>query len=153
MPHPTGLTIRRHERREIDLPVELVITEEHRDQITFSATSGAVEPHIVAARTLDISSGGVGLSSSKFVPRGCRGRLRVFDPNPIGTRSDGSPILEVAFDREVQVRRVALSGHEPTYFIGVSFDEQELDLLRRISLLMQHLDSSSDPALKDESDA
>ena len=44
---------------------------------------------------------------------------------PVGMRADGTPILEVAFEQRVKVRRVQMTSHEPTYFIGVSFFRQK----------------------------
>jgi hypothetical protein len=68
----------------------------------------------------------------------CEGSLRVFDPAPVGTRNDGTPILEVAFEQRVKVRRVQMTSHEPTYFIGVSFADPDLvdpDIGSRMMLL------------------
>ena len=67
--------------------------------------------------------------------------MRVFDPTPVGTRSDGTPILEVAFEQRVKVRRVQMTSHEPTYFIGVSFadpDQVDPDIGNRMMLLKSH---------------
>ena len=70
----------------------------------------------------------------------CEGSLRVFDPMPVGTRPDGQPIFEVAFEQRVKVRRVQMTSHEPTYFIGVSFADPEAvdpDIGNRMMLLTQ----------------
>ena len=133
----SGLTIRHFERREVELPVEFIISEAHQEQVRFSTEASAIGPHSVAATTIDISFGGLGLRTQQFIPRMCEGRLRVFDPKPVGRRSDGSPMLEVAFEHDVKVRRVSMIGHEPSYFVGVSFVEPGPDLEQRILKLWE----------------
>lgn len=144
----SGLRVRQHHRREIELPVEFVIDTEHRTQIRFSSSSSAIDAHSVRGTTVDISPGGVGFSSRQFLPRLCEGTLRVFDPTPVGTRGDGSPILEVAFEQRVKVRRVQMTSHEPTYFIGVSFidpDAVDPDIGNRMMLLKQNASETEAP--------
>ena len=125
MSSQSGLRVRQHYRREIELPVEFVVAEEHRHQVRFSASSSAIDDHSVRGMSVDISPGGMGFTCQQFLPRMCEGSLRVFDPLPVGTQADGSPILEVAFEQQVKVRRVQMTSHEPTYFIGVSFADPD----------------------------
>ena len=73
---------------------------------------------------------------------------------PIGTRADGTPILEVAFEQRVKVRRVQMTSHEPTYFIGVSFAEPENvdpDIGDRIMLLKQTDQGAAAPGAESSS--
>ncbi len=138
MSSQSGLRVRQHHRREIELPVEFVVAEEHRDQLRFGARSSALNDHTVLGTSVDISPGGMGFTSRQFIPRMCEGSLRVFDPMPVGARPDGTPILEVAFEQRVKVRRVQMTSHEPTYFIGVSFadpDSVDPDIGNRMMLL------------------
>lgn len=140
MSSKSGLRVRQHHRREIELPIEFVVGEAHRPQLRFSTSSSAVDPHSIRGTSVDISPGGMGFTSRQFLPRMCEGLLRVFDPMPVGTRGDGSPILEVAFEQRVKVRRVQMTSHEPTYFIGVSFadpDAVDPDIGNRMMLLKQ----------------
>jgi hypothetical protein len=70
----------------------------------------------------------------------CEGHLRVFDPLPVGTKPDGTPILEVALEQQVKVRRVQMTGDDPVYFIGVSFadpDSVDPDIGNRMILLKE----------------
>ena len=146
MSSKSGLKVRQHRRREVELPVEFVVCEEHRSQVRFSASSSTPNDHTVRGGSVDISPGGMGFSTQHFVPRMCEGSLRVFDPTPIGTRSDGAPILEVAFARRVKVRRVQMTGEEPTYFVGVSFTDPETvdpDIGNRIMMLLGGMEDLS----------
>lgn len=141
MSSQSGLRVRQHHRREIELPVEFVVAEHQRVQVRFSSNSSAVNEYTIRGTSVDISPGGMGFSSREFLPRLCEGSLRVFDPTPVGTRSDGTPILEVAFEQRVKVRRVQMTSHEPTYFIGVSFadpDQVDPDIGNRMMLLKSH---------------
>ena len=138
MSSDSGLRVRQHHRREIELPVEFVVAEEYRDQVRFSSNSSAINDHSLRGTSVDISPGGLGFTSRQFLPRLCEGSLRVFDPMPVGTRADGTPILEVAFEQRVKVRRVQMTSPEPTYFIGLSFAEPENvdpDISNRMFLL------------------
>ncbi len=140
MSSQSGLRVRQHHRREIELPVEFVVAEEYRDQVRFSAQSSAIDDHTLRGTSVDISPGGMGFMCRQFLPRQCEGLLRVFDPMPVGMRADGTPILEVAFEQRVKVRRVQMTSREPTYFIGVSFadpDNVDPDIGDRIMLLKQ----------------
>ena len=121
----SGLRVRQHHRREIELPVEFVVAQEYRDQVRFSSQSSAIDDHSLRGTSVDISPGGMGFMSRQFLPRLCEGSLRVFDPMPVGTRADGTPILEVAFEQRVKVRRVQMTSPEPSYFIGLSFADPE----------------------------
>ncbi len=116
------------------------MAQEYRDQLRFSAKSSAIDDHSLRGTSVDISPGGMGFTSRQFLPRQCEGLLRVFDPMPVGMRADGTPILEVAFEQRVKVRRVQMTSQEPTYFIGVSFADPENvdpDIGDRIMLLKQ----------------
>lgn len=138
MSSQSGLRVRQHHRREIELPVEFVVAQEYREQVRFSSNSTAINDHSLRGTSVDISPGGMGFSCSLFLPRLCEGSLRVFDPMPVGTRADGTPILEVAFEQRVKVRRVQMTSPEPTYFIGLSFAEPENvdpDISNRMFLL------------------
>ncbi len=144
----SGLRVRQHRRHEIELPVEFVVCDEHRSQVRFSSSSSAVDDHTIRGTSVDISPGGMGFMSRQFIPRQCEGSLRVLDPTPVGTRNDGTPILEVAFAQRVKVRRVRMTSHEPTFFIGVSFadpDSVDPDIGDRM-LLLRRMAESNAPA-------
>ena len=141
-----GRWVRQHQRREIELPVEFVVCEEHRTQVRFSASSSAVDHHAVRGTSIDVSSGGMGIVCQQFIPRMCEGSLRVFDPTPAGAKSDGTPILEVAFELRVKVRRVQMARQEPTYVLGLAFTDPETvdpNIGDRISILAKRTNAQT----------
>ena len=156
MSRKSGLRVRQHQRRGIELPVEFVVCEEHRSQVKFSTSSSALDEHTIRGVSLDISPGGLGFSSGQFLPRSCEGTLRVFDPAPVRSRADGSPVHEIAFAQRVKVRRVRMIGPEPTYFIGVSFADPEgidPEIANRMLLLQSQMETgqpSESPGEPDE---
>jgi hypothetical protein len=136
MSERSGLTVRQFQRREVDLPAQFDVAEAHQQQVRFSAASGSVDAHSLPVRTVDMSPGGAGLASTIFLPRACEGRLRIFSTTPVEVRGDGSPVYEVAFEHRVKVRRTILTGHEPSYFVGVSFVDPAPDLEERIARVL-----------------
>lgn len=147
MSSQSGLRVRQHHRREIELPIEFVVADHHRDQVKFGAKSSAIDGHSLRGTSVDISPGGMGFTCTQYIPRMCEGALRVFDPTPVGTRADGTPILEVAFEQRVKVRRVQMTSHEPRYFIGVSFadpDAVDPDIGNRMMLLTRGTEQTPD---------
>ena len=137
MAQSNGLTVRQHEREIIDLDLEFMISREHQDQVRYSSMSGAVSQHTVRGRVLDVSSGGMGMQLTQFVPRMCEGMIRVFNPNPVGTKSDGSPIHEVMFETRARVLRISMDDHAPTYSVGVAFCDPSPDIEQKIDMLHQ----------------
>jgi c-di-GMP-binding flagellar brake protein YcgR len=135
----SGLTVRQHERAEIELSVEFVVRQRHREQVRFSPISNAAEPYVTRGKAIDLSSGGMGLICRQFVPRMCDGTVRVFDPIPVGKASDGTPIHEVIFEHAVKVRRVSMASHEPTYALGIAFVDPEPDIEARVERLMKRI--------------
>jgi hypothetical protein len=151
MSSQSGLRVRQHHRREIELPVEFVIAESHRDQVRYGANSSALNEHTLHGTSVDISPGGMGFTCSEFVPRMCEGYLRVFDPMPVGAKPDGTPILEVALEQPVKVRRVQMTSEDPLYFIGVSFvdpDAVDPDIGNRMILLKEQAADETAPPLE-----
>ncbi len=143
MSQTSGLTIRQHERREIELPVEFVVAEEHRQQVRFSSSSGADNQETVRGHSVDISVGGLGISSRHYLPRACPGVVRVYDPAATGDGPDDSALLNVAFEHRVKVRRAQMTSPEPTYFIGLSFIDPEPDVAERIASFLHKIGSPS----------
>ncbi len=141
MAQARGLRIRQHERCEIELPVEFVVSDEHRSQVRFSSVSSAVAVDDGALRgtSIDISPGGLALASRQFVPRSCEGVVRVFDTTPVGTRGDGTPILQLIFEQSAKVRRVRMLSHEPLYKVGLSFLDLDPQMERKIIAALQAL--------------
>ena len=137
MTQTSGLTVRQHEREALELSAEFVVCEQHREQVRFSAMSGAAEPHVTRGIATDISLGGMGLVCGQFGPRMCEGTVRVFDPDPVGEAPDGTPLHEVMFEHRAKIRRVALAGHEPSYALGAAFIDPEPDIEQRIAKVLE----------------
>lgn len=135
MAQARGLRIRQHERWEIELPVEFVVCDEHRLQVRFSSVSSAMDDGALRGTSIDISPGGLALASRQFVPRSCEGVVRVFDTTPIGTRGDGTPILQLIFEQPAKVRRVRMLSHEPSYKVGLSFLDLDPQMEQKIAAL------------------
>ncbi len=141
MAQARGLRIRQHERFEIELPMQFIVCDEHRSQVRFSSVSSTVDDGVLQGTSIDISPGGMAFFCRQFLPRMCEGSLHVFDPAPVGTRGDGTPILQLVFEQRVKIRRVQMTSDEPTYVVGVSFgdpDTVDPDIGNRISMLLQH---------------
>ncbi len=135
MAQARGLRIRQHERWEIELPVEFVVCDGHRLQVRFSSASSAMDDGALRGTSIDISPGGLALASRQFVPRSCEGVVRVFDTTPVGTRGDGTPILQLIFEQPAKVRRVRMLSHEPLYKVGLSFLDLDPQTEQKIAAL------------------
>ena len=122
-----GLSVRQHEREEIQLPVEFTVCNEHREQVRFSSSSFAGRPHVIQGKVTDISRGGLGIACQLFLPRMCEGKVRIFNGifNGTGTfiQGDTSPASKPILEVRVKVRRVLHQGHDSTYQIGLAFVE------------------------------
>lgn len=121
-----GLTVREHERQQIEMPVEFVIDEDHRGQVRFSGASGAIDQHTVGGVTVDLSVGGLGFVAAQFLPRNTEGVVYIFEPGTpsrcIKDGAAGGPPRDQAFiEHPVKVRRVWMNVRDNTYSIGLAF--------------------------------
>lgn len=132
MTEMSGLTVRQHERKSLNLSAEFVVADDVRAQVRFSSSAESVNEASVRGSMLDISSGGMGLLLNCFIPKLCTGTVRVYSHTPSASGSLGEPIYEPIFEHVVQVRRVYMASHEPTYMVGVSFLDPEPDLSDRV---------------------
>lgn len=137
MSQARGLRIRQHERREIELPVQFIVCDEHSLQVRFSSVSSAMDGGVLQGTSIDISSGGLALATHQFVPRRCEGIVRVFEPASAGTRGDATPNLRPILEQRAKVRRTRMLGHEPLYKIGLSFLEFGPDFDQKIAMLQE----------------
>lgn len=131
MGDPTNFVIRRSDRHEIMLPVRLRVHEPDRAQVRLSARSGQREGW-VSGDLVDLASGGMGVVTSVYLPRGCVADVQVLS----FAEAAEEPLLEV----RARVRRVVMTDRRPAYLVGLLFmdptDEQSAalrDLLGRIS--------------------
>lgn len=128
-----GLRVRQHERWDIKLSAEFVVSDDHSAQVKFSSGASVISEGTIRGETIDISPGGLAFVSRQFIPRRCEGIVRVFSPKPAGSKGDGKAILQVLFERQAKVRRIRTIDHQPSYKIGLSFDELDLDIEKKIA--------------------
>ena len=145
MAKTSGLTVRQYVRQEVDVPVEFTVDLDYRNQVHFSSSSGAIDTHTFEAKSVDLSPGGAGVSSKKFIPRGCAGQLKIFAHKPNSTVKG-----EVIFEHAVKVRRVYLTGHEPTYFLGMSFIDPADDFNDRFQGVLEQIGHDESEQSADE---
>ena len=126
MAQARGLRIRQHERWEIELPVQFVVCDEHRLQVRFSSDSSTADDGGLRGTSIDISPGGLAVASRQFVPRSCEGVVRVFDTTPIGTRDDGTPILQRG-----KMERSTITMPASTHTVGATIGRRGLLTLTR----------------------
>ena len=124
-----GLRVREHVRETVNLPIRLSICSEHCEQVRFTPTSKAATPNAIDGVAVDISSGGLGIESTQFLPHMTEGVIRVFPNAEDGTDPTHADPL---FEQRVKVRRVRMVTHDPIYALGLSFVEPRGDLENRI---------------------
>jgi hypothetical protein len=134
MSQTSGLSIRRHTRERVELPVEFVVDETHRSQVRFSTRSTALNRHTIPGTATDLSRGGLGIECALFLPRMCSGEIRIFAP--------GAPGSEPRIVAHAKVRRVLLTGHDPNYLIGLAFVDPDPGLPELIDGLLAELDAA-----------
>lgn len=143
----SGLTIRQHEREGVDLPVELIIQDQHCPQLRFAMSAASAGRHSVRGRAIDISGGGMGVECRQFLPRMTEAVARIYDPNPVaGASRDGSPGLQIAFEHVVKVRRVWMAGREPVYAIGLAFVNPTPDIELVVARMLERIQSGHEAA-------
>ena len=129
----TGLKFRQFQREPVRLGVAFLVAPEHREQVQFSGTSGALEDFATGGTTLDLSAGGLALVCPQFVPRMCEGTIRIFRTTEAPSELQGPD--QAVFEHPVRVRRVSLASHDPTYELGVAFIDPGPDVEDRIAAL------------------
>jgi hypothetical protein len=137
------LTVRHFDRDAIELTAQLVIAEAHREQIRFSAASGASDSHIVSVTAEDISAGGAGAMCSQFIPRMAEGLLRVFGPSSAKDAHGGAALPDAIFEQRVKVRRVRLASDEPSYALGLAFFDPDQNVEARVKDLLKSISASA----------
>lgn len=109
--NPTGgLTVRRFERHELALPIQVSIDDSGPVSVKLSRSSGAMGSF--NALLSDLGQGGLGVESPHFLPRQTVLRVRLYADN-----STGLP----EFEASVRVMRNRMISREPRYALGCSF--------------------------------
>lgn len=113
MDQPPFLPLRRSARYDVALRARVEPAADARPAVQFSAAltrRGPLEVDIV-----DISSGGVGLLSGLFIPRGCPLDLRIMGL--------GGEVAEELVAVRARVHRVIMTDRRPAYLVGASFEQ------------------------------
>lgn len=126
-----GLIVRRNARYEVALPARLRVAAEHQAIVAFGAATGARDGW-VSADVTDFGSGGVGLMSQFFVPRGV-----VLDLELLSLEDQGGDVLLAC---RVKVMRVVMTDRRPAYLIGTAFAGQSPETLKKIDDLIALLE-------------
>ncbi len=136
-----GLIVRRNARYEVALPARLRVAGEHQAIVAFGAATGAQDGW-VNTDVLDFGSGGVGMISQYFVPRGV-----VLDVEIMSLEDQGGEILLAC---RVKVQRVVMTDRRPAYLIGTAFAGQSPESLKKIDDLITLLEGGPvDPESKE----
>lgn len=136
-----GLTVRRHERHSIALDALLNVVaggsggpgaglNAGTGAVRFSAESGVGEIG-ANARVVDLGAGGMGLSVSVFLPRGCMLRVRVLGA--------GGQISSPRLETMVRVQRVTMTDRRPTYLLGTSFADSTPSLQKKVAEILAEI--------------
>lgn len=127
----SGLIVRRNARYEVALPARLRVAGEHQGIVAFGAASGARDGWI-EANVLDFGSGGVGLMSPQFVPRGVHLDLEI-----MSLAEQGGDVLIAC---RVKVMRVEMTDRRPAYLVGTAFVGRSPESLKKIDELISLLE-------------
>lgn len=120
-----GLTVRRFERRQLELCARVTVDAASSAQVRLSAQTGSRDQGL-SALVVDVSEGGMGVRTGLFLPRKAVVRISVFD----------GPDGEVIFEETVRVQRVSMLDRAASYLLGTAFIERGPDLIRRVNELM-----------------
>ncbi len=102
------LVVRAHSRRACDVAAKAVVAGEDASRVHLTGAATGTDGTL-ACRLVDVSAGGVGLSSSCFLPANCTLRVSI-------ERGEGAAIV-----LEGVVKRVQMTSAEPMYYIGLAF--------------------------------
>lgn len=134
----TDLIVRQHERVECNLPARISIAAAHAPLVRVSrlapSISGAIPAHIV-----DISRGGMGLRTPVYLPIRSQLVLSVDAPQ-MGSATS------VRLEIPVTLRRVTMIDRQPTYYLGVAFQQLSVELEQKLESLVAAIRSGAVPA-------
>ena len=128
-----GLAVRRSTRHEISLPVRIAIAEEHKPKLSFGSGSGHRDGWIEGVG-LDLATGGTGVATEVFLPRGVQVLVRFYGP-----MDDETPLAEC----RAKVMRVFMTDARPGYQLGLAFQAQDVSGTEQIDGLLQRLEADA----------
>lgn len=101
---------RQHERHLTSFHARVEPHSDHAAQLRLSFPDA-----LCGLEVIDVSSGGLGLKSSVFIPRNLRINLHISD------LSAGDGVATQVLNIRAVVRRCLLVDHKPTYQVGLQF--------------------------------
>lgn len=116
-----GLTVRRFERHEIVLPVQVTLDESSPISVRLGRSAG--HSTTFNASLVDLGQGGLGLESPYFLPRHFVLRVKL-----VTVAGDLLP----EFEAKVRVMRTRMCSKEPRYALGCSFVEPSATLQQSV---------------------
>lgn len=125
----TELAVRQHDRYRCDLCAEISVAPASAGAIRLSRAAPGSGGR-VPVRVVDLSRGGVGLSSPVLFPQTCRLTLKLPVPQVAG---GGARTFELA----LRVQRATMTDRLPTYYIGTSFEEHGPEHEQIVTTLME----------------
>ncbi len=134
MNQQSGLTVRRHSRREIRLEALLRVSGACSSQVRLTGSSGA--EGWVRAFVLDASEGGLRIDCGVFFPRRSILHLKV-----MGAK-EGEPLLAT----DIRVQRAEMTGGEGRYSLGTAFVDRSAAAMTSVAALLRHLGSVQEDA-------
>ena len=137
----TDLAVRRHERYGCNLVADVMVAAPSQGALTLSrsaiGTGGAV-----SARVVDLSRGGIGISTAVFFPAASHLNIRFCPP---GSQSH--------IEAVIRVQRVAMSDTKPTYYVGGALEGTTPEQERGIGAAVDALRASGAPLVPEKSRA
>lgn len=130
------LAIRRSTRHDVVIPARIRVAPVHSAAVKLSAASG-VRDGWLDVDVVDFSSGGVGILSPVFLPRGCVLTVRLLTPADEGNPE--SMLLEV----QVRVQRVVMTDRRPAYLMGTAFDSLTPETAAGIEGLLKRMEGAT----------
>ena len=142
--------VRSSDRHDTRLPARLQVAEHHEDEIKFS--DGLIDQDGWLGVTLcNLSSGGLGIEASVFLPRGAVFRLRcdvrvgahgeISQSGPVAGASNAG-VSSTTLDINGLVRRVTMADPTPRYEVGMSFQDLPEQMRTRIDAFLGLMDVS-----------
>lgn len=131
-----GLVIRRSTRYDVVIPSRVCIAPAHAGLVKLSASSG-VRDGWLDLDVVDFSSGGVGILSPVFLPRGCLLAIRLLSPGDADAAD--LTLLEVV----VRVQRVVMTDRRPAYLMGTAFEDLTAKTVTEIEALLKRMEGNA----------
>lgn len=109
------LTSRTTERRDVFLPGEFEVVAESGAQVCFASRApGQRSDRCIAVTVVDLATGGLGLHTETYLPRGTRGIVRL-------PRKNAQTGQIEHIERVVEIRRAKMVTRQPLYSAGAAF--------------------------------